>query len=175
MKKYKVVGVGHSCLDKICSVENYPREDDSTHITSIFTQGGGAVATALVALSRLGVSASFIGNGGFDGVTDEIERLFTTEGVDTSHLYRRSDSHGLESFVMVNPRNGSRTKFPQRDTNPSIEWNDKNEKDPTLGRDQLEQRIFRRFDSEKTWGYSLFGRMLHARGQRQEQNPCLSC
>ena len=122
MKSFRVVGVGHSCLDKICTVENYPREDDSTHITSIFTQGGGAVATALVALSRLGVSASFIGNGGFDGVTDEIEKLFVADGVDISHLMRREDSHGLESFVMVNPQNGSRTKFPQKDTNPPIFW-----------------------------------------------------
>ena len=122
MKEYRVVGVGHSCLDKICTVENYPREDDSTHITSILTQGGGAVATALVALSRLGVPTLFIGNGGFDNVTDEIEKLFVMDGVGCN-LIRRKDCHGLESFVMVNPANGSRTKFPQRDTNPGIEWN----------------------------------------------------
>ena len=127
MKRFSVVGVGHSCLDKICTVEHYPREDDSTHITSILTQGGGAVATALVALSRLGVPSLFIGNGGFDGVTDEIEKLFVSDGVECK-IIRREDSHGLESFVMVNPENGSRTKFPQRDTNPPIEWDSELEK-----------------------------------------------
>lgn len=125
----KAVGVGHSCLDRICTVENYPREDDSTHITSISIQGGGAVATALVALSRLGVPSSFIGNGGFDRVTDQIEELFHSDGVDTSCLMRRKDAHGLESFVMVNRENGSRTKFPERDTNPPIEWNEALEKE----------------------------------------------
>ena len=72
----------------------------------------------------MGVSSCFIGNGGYDGVTDEIEKLFLSDGVDTTYLMRREDSHGLESFVMVNPQSGSRTKFPQRDTNPPIEWNE---------------------------------------------------
>ncbi|MGN1163803.1 MAG: carbohydrate kinase family protein [Candidatus Ornithospirochaeta sp.] len=123
----RVVGVGHSCLDKICTVENYPREDDSTHITHIAVQGGGAVATALVALSRLGVKASFIGNAGYDGTTDEIVKLFQADGVDTSLISRRTDCVGLESFVMVNPLNRSRTKFPQRDTNPPILWDKEKE------------------------------------------------
>ena len=49
-----IVGVGHSCLDRLCTVETYPPEDSSTHITSISVQGGGAVATALAASARLG-------------------------------------------------------------------------------------------------------------------------
>lgn len=123
-KGFDVVGVGHSCVDKICVVENYPKEDDSTHITSISVQGGGAVATALVALSRLGASTSFIGNVGSDSVSKEARDLFRMDGVDTSNMFSRMDCHGLESIVMVNPQNGSRTKFPMRDDNPPIVWID---------------------------------------------------
>lgn len=125
MKRYDVVGVGHSCLDRVCTVENYPREDESTHITSIDIQGGGAVATALVALSRLGKKTAFIGNIGSDYVSAEIKSLFESDGVDTSYMVEREDSFGLESFVMVNPENGSRTKFPERDVNPPLKWDER--------------------------------------------------
>lgn len=124
---YEVIGVGHSCLDRICAVERYPAENESTHITSVSVQGGGAVATALVTLSRLGVSAAFIGVVGKDLVSNEIVRLFEEDGVSTSLLQRREDAKGLDSFVMVNPETGSRTKFPLRDTNPPILWTEEAE------------------------------------------------
>ena len=120
--KLQIAGVGHSCLDRLCTIESYPREDDSTHITSIAVQGGGAVATALVAASRLGASTAWIGNAGTDIISSEILRLLEADGVSTAYAARRPDASGLESFVMVNPQNGSRTKFPERDVNPPIEW-----------------------------------------------------
>lgn len=122
---YEIIGVGHSCRDLLCMVESYPKEDDSTHITSINVQGGGAVATAMVAASRLGIKTAFIGNIGDDSVSDDIVRMFEEDGVATEFMSRRQDCHGLESIVMVNPANGSRTKFPQRDCNPPIVWDDR--------------------------------------------------
>jgi len=121
---YDIVGVGHNCIDRLCTVENYPNEDGSTHITSIDIQGGGAVATALVAASRLGKRTAIIGPIGSDSVSKEITNLLEKDGVDCSNLQERSDAFGLQSFVMINPANGSRTKFPQRDNLPDIEWNE---------------------------------------------------
>ncbi len=109
-------------MDQVCTVEHYPREDDSTHITSISVQGGGAVATACVASSRLGVPTAFIGNIGYDRISDSILEEFAKDGVATDAMVKRTDCFGLQSFVMVNPATGSRTKFPQRDTNPVINW-----------------------------------------------------
>ena len=117
-----IAGVGYNCIDRLCTVEEYPPEDSSTHITSINIQGGGATATALVAASRLGKKTCLIGNVGKDPVSDEIIGFLETDGVDCSKLIRRDDAFGLQSFVMVDPKTGSRTKFPQRDTNPDIEW-----------------------------------------------------
>ena len=116
------MGVGYSCVDSICMVEDFPMEDGSTHVTSRETQGGGAVATALVAASRLGSRCAFVGNLGNDVLADEVTRLFEADGVYTGYLVRRPDCCTLESTIMVNPANGSRTKFPQRDYNPPIEW-----------------------------------------------------
>ena len=117
-----IVGVGYSCIDRLCTVEDYPPEDSSTHITQIDIQGGGAAATALVAASRLGKKTCFLGNIGRDAVSDEIVSLLEKDGVDCSGMVRRDDAFGLQSFVMVDPKKGTRTKFPQRDTNPDIEW-----------------------------------------------------
>ncbi len=117
-----IVGVGYNCIDRLCTVENYPLEDSSTHITSIETQGGGAAATALVAASRLGMKTRLIGVIGKDRVSEEIVSHLKDDGVDCSKLIPRDDAFGLQSFVMVDPSSGSRTKFPQRDTNPDIEW-----------------------------------------------------
>ena len=103
-------------------VEDFPVEDSSTHVTSREIQGGGAVATAMVAASRLGSKCAFIGNLGNDTLSDDIYRLFEADGVNTDYLIRRSDCYTLESIIMVNPANGSRTKFPQRDFNPPIDW-----------------------------------------------------
>lgn len=119
---FQIVGIGYSCVDKICTVEDFPVEDSSTHIISKVTQGGGAVATALVAISRLGVNCAFIGNIGNDKISDEVIQLFEADGVSTEYMIKREDCHGLESYVMVNPANGSRTKFPERDYNPPIAW-----------------------------------------------------
>ena len=117
-----IVGVGYSCIDRLCTVEEYPPEDSSTHITDIEVQGGGAAATALVAASRLGKKTCLIGNIGKDPVSREIVSLLKRDGVDCSRLVEREDAYGLQSFVMVDPGKGTRTKFPQRDTNPDIEW-----------------------------------------------------
>ena len=122
MERFQIVGVGYSCVDCICMVEDFPLEDGSTHVTSRETQGGGAVATALVAASRLGSKCAFIGNLGNDVLADEIIKLFKNDNVFTGYLYKRQDCSTMESTIMVNPANGSRTKFPQRDYNPPIEW-----------------------------------------------------
>lgn len=122
MKRFRIVGVGHSCVDMVCTVEDFPVEDSSTHIKSRIIQGGGAVATALVAVSRLGIESAFIGNIGNDIISNEVVKLFKADGVCTDYMIQRDDCYGLESVVMVNPANGSRTKFPQRDYNPPIIW-----------------------------------------------------
>ena len=55
VRKNGIVGIGHCCQDTICTVENYPPEDGSTHILSMDdSQGGGAVATAMAAAAKLG-------------------------------------------------------------------------------------------------------------------------
>lgn len=120
----QIVGVGHNCLDRLCTVEAYPPEDGSTHITSISVQGGGAVATAMVAASRLGVSAAIVGNLGDDEAGNEICRLLKIDGVKTDWISFVLGERSSVSYVMIDPSHGSRTKFPYPDGLPPIKWDE---------------------------------------------------
>lgn len=119
-----LVGVGHCCQDYLCIIREYPPEDGTTRILDIQTQGGGAVATALVAASRLGTKTAFIGNLGRDTTGDQITSDFVKEQVDVSAIRRLDKVTSLTSYVMIQPENGTRTKFPLLDRTPPIEWDD---------------------------------------------------
>ncbi len=119
----QIIGVGHSCQDFICTVEDYPPENGSTHITDIdSSQGGGAMATSMVAVARLGGSAGVMANLGCDDTGDRIFSDFEKEGICTAYIYRIPGGRSSSSIVMVNPSTGSRTKFPYRDDLPPIDF-----------------------------------------------------
>lgn len=125
MSEYpQIVGVGHNCLDRLCTVEAYPPEDGSTHITSISVQGGGAVATAMAAVARLGVSCAMVGNLGDDQEGAEIRQLLKMDGVSTDWISPVAGGRSSVSYVMIDPAHGSRTKFPYPDALPPIEWDE---------------------------------------------------
>lgn len=119
----KIIGVGHCCYDYLCTVEEYPAEDSSTHILSISNQGGGAVGTAMVAAARQGIEAGMIANLGDDEVGRLIRRGFEEEEVDLSSVVTVPGGRSSVSYVMVDTAKGTRTKFPYRDELPPIEWN----------------------------------------------------
>ena len=121
----QIVGVGHNCLDYLCTVEAYPPEDGSTHITSIAEQGGGAAATAVVAASRLGCRSVFIGRLGDDDTGKKILALLQKDNVDTSYIDIVPGGRSSVSYLMINPANASRTKFPYPDKLAPIEWDER--------------------------------------------------
>jgi len=57
----KVFGLGQCCLDYIGKIPSYPPPDTKCEFSDLFIQGGGPVATAMVALARWGVSCAFAG------------------------------------------------------------------------------------------------------------------
>ena len=120
----QIVGVGHNCLDRLCTVEAYPPEDGSTHITSISVQGGGAVATALAASARLGIPSALAGHLGEDETGREIRALLEADGVDTRYIRAIPGGRSSVSYVMVDPRKSTRTKFPYPDDLPAITWDE---------------------------------------------------
>ncbi|HKM42934.1 MAG TPA: carbohydrate kinase family protein [Limnochordia bacterium] len=121
----ELVGVGNCCYDYLCTIKEYPPEDGSTKILDIQTQGGGAVATALVAASRLETPVAFIGELGDDEVGQKIASELKRERVNLSAVDLRREVTSLTSYVMIQPEHGTRTKFPLLDHSPPFAWDER--------------------------------------------------
>lgn len=119
MKKFDVIGVGFSAADYLGIADEYPPPiDEKTHMSRFTKQGGGPVATALVALSRLGATAAFVGKVGDDDTGDFIKRQLAEENVDISQVVVEPGALSCISFILVDGATGSRTIFWSSDVSP---------------------------------------------------------
>lgn len=111
-----VTGVGQCCWDYLATVENYPPADSKAEVHEWTEQGGGPVATALVALSRLGIRTRFAGVVGDDPLGEQIRTSLVAERVETAGLVTRTGALSQRAFIVIEPGAGSRTIFWQRPT-----------------------------------------------------------
>ena len=109
MKSFDVIGVGACAVDYLGIVPEFPGQDTKNRMSQFIRQGGGPVSTALVALSRLGASASYVGKFGDDELSRFALDAFEKEGVDTSHVIKEEGAGPTFAFVIVDEENGSRT------------------------------------------------------------------
>ena len=65
--------------------------DTKNEVLEWYEQGGGPVATALVALSRLGIPCKFYGIIGDDHAGETIEQSLIKEGIDVSGLIKKRE------------------------------------------------------------------------------------
>ena len=114
--KIRVFGLGQCSLDYLVQVEAYPPSDAKCEFQTLQVQGGGPVATALVALSRWGVSSSFAGVVGDDHFGSLIRDSLESEKIDLSGLRLREGGASQFAFVAAEPGRGTRTVFWRRPT-----------------------------------------------------------
>ena len=115
-KRFQVYGLGQCCLDYIGKVDSYPPPDVKCEFRDMVIQGGGPVATALVALAKWGVSCTFAGVIGDDQFGDIIKATLEDEKVDTAGLVVRQGSESQFAFILAEPGVGRRTIFWRRPT-----------------------------------------------------------
>ena len=115
-----VTGIGQCSLDYLAFVDAYPPLDTKKEILQWHEEGGGPVATALVALSRLGVRCRFSGVVGDDDAGGKIQRSLAEEGVDISGLKMRRASVSQTAFIAVERETGRRTIFWLRPTGEAL-------------------------------------------------------
>ena len=84
-------------------------------------QGGGPVATALVALKRWGVNGCIAGVRGDDDFGAQISSSLTAEGIDTGGLVIRKNQHSQFAFIVSEPTTARRTIFWQRPTGQTLQ------------------------------------------------------
>lgn len=102
-------GIGIACLDHIMVA---PRVEpgNTTQIRKYSIQGGGLVATALVACKRLGASVELISLVGHDAVGAQITEGLAAEGIDIQGVVSVPGESPC-SFIHVDQASGERTIF----------------------------------------------------------------
>lgn len=95
-----VVGLGYPVMDCLIRVEQLPGPGGVTALQEYSWQGGGMVATALVAASVLGARCGIIGAVGGDKEGRFCAMDLERNGVDVSHLKICPQAHTDFSFVL---------------------------------------------------------------------------
>ncbi|WP_298037050.1 PfkB family carbohydrate kinase [uncultured Desulfuromonas sp.] len=111
---HQVVGLGQCALDLLGTLSRYPGVDEKAELHEVLIQGGGPVATALVALCRLGVETAFWGRVGDDDFGEKIRSGLEGEGVDCSGLLSDSGRTSQVAFIAVEGGSAHRNIFWHR-------------------------------------------------------------
>ena len=119
-KRYDVVGLGVSTVDLLMQVEHLPAEEEILRAEGFSVQGGGPVATAIVALARLGARTAMIDAVGDDWRGRLIRDEFAREGVSTDLLLLRPGCTSATAVVLVQRRSGKRTIVWSPGTAPEL-------------------------------------------------------
>lgn len=108
MDGVKVVGLGLATLDVLMRLGEMPTWERGTPLSGFSLDGGGPVGTAMVAVSRLGVPAGYVGIAGTDKVGELKVGSLAENGVDVSRLVRRPGPEKQVVIVYVQEDTGER-------------------------------------------------------------------
>lgn len=108
MGRPEVIGIGLCTVDLLFAVPRPPTFGGLMRASAYLRQGGGPVATALVALARLGVASRFVGRVGDDDDGDFIRGDFEGEGVDSSRIQVETGAVSRIALVLVDQATGER-------------------------------------------------------------------
>lgn len=114
-KPFDVVGMGLNSVDFICVVPEFPKINSKVKILQFSKQGGGQVATALVALSRWGVKTKYIGKIGGDELGQFSLASLREEGIDVSSVTIELGVPNQYAVILVDGPSGERTILWDRD------------------------------------------------------------
>lgn len=121
MNMAEVIGIGAALFDILMTADGFPKEDSKLQGTGSKTQCGGPCATALVAMSRLGVRTEYAGTLGDDEYGRRIQEAFRKYGVGTERIRIVRGAQSFHSFVLLNTKNSSRTCIWSKGTVPPPE------------------------------------------------------
>jgi sulfofructose kinase len=108
-KPYDVVGLGVSTVDILMQVDHLPTEEEILRADGLSVQGGGPVASAIVAAARLGAHTAMIDAVGDDWRGLLIREGFAQEGVSTEFLLARPGYTCATAVVLIQSGSGKRT------------------------------------------------------------------
>jgi sulfofructose kinase len=114
-KPFEVVGMGLNSVDFFCVVPEFPTSNSKIEMLRFSKQGGGQVATAMVALSRWGIRTKYIGKVGDDELGAFSLKSLRQEGVDVSSVMIEPSATNQFAVIIVDGPSGERTILWNRD------------------------------------------------------------
>ena len=114
-KIFDVVGMGLNSVDFLTVVPEFPAPNSKMKMLQFSKQGGGQVATAIVALSRWGVRTKYIGKVGADELGQFSLQSIRQEGVDVSSVTIEPNATNQFATILVDGSTGDRTILWNRD------------------------------------------------------------
>jgi sugar/nucleoside kinase (ribokinase family) len=121
LKQYDVVGLGLATLDILAQTPRLPNSNDCFPIAALEMQGGGPVATALVALAKLGASCQYLGSISADDTARQIIAELNGYGIQTEHCPQRDSGVSSASVILVEQSNGQRAILFQKSTTTDLQ------------------------------------------------------
>lgn len=119
--QWDVFGLGQCSLDYLGVIDGFPQPDTKCEFRDLTVQGGGPVATALVALSRWGKRCFFCGLVGDDAFGAEIVESLRREGIQTEGVRVREGCGSQFAFIVAEPASARRTIFWRRPTGAPLQ------------------------------------------------------
>ena len=114
-KPFDVVGLGLNAVDFLCVIPKFPAFDSKTEILDYEKQGGGQVATAMVACSKWGLRTKYIGKVGADDLGMFSLKSIREAGVDVSSVAVARGATNQFAFILIDKNSGERTIIWHRD------------------------------------------------------------
>jgi sugar/nucleoside kinase (ribokinase family) len=121
LKHFDVVGLGLATLDILVQTPRLPNSNDCFPIAALEMQGGGPVATALVALSKLGANCNYLGSIASDDTATQIISELHRYGIDTEQCPKRDSGVSSASVILVEQSNGQRAILFQKSTSQDLQ------------------------------------------------------
>jgi len=124
LESIQVVGLGQACVDYLGRLNAFPDENAKGELLDLHMRCGGPASTAMVTLSRLGVSTSFLGSISDDILGQKIEKNLENEKVNISGLKITPGYSSQFAFISITGDSGKRTIFWHRGSVPQLRKED---------------------------------------------------
>ena len=124
----KVVGIGACVMDTLITVPHFPTEDTKLRAEGTKLAGGGPAATGIVAVSKLGISAGFIGVLSKDSAGDFLKGDFEKYNVCTKNIDFLEGYRAFTSCIWLSKESTSRTCVFDKGNLPALELSDEKKK-----------------------------------------------
>lgn len=108
-KKYQIAGYDMPCVDLAVNVDVFPKPNGGTGVRDLSWQGGGKVATGMVAAARLGAKCAMLGAVGDDDYGKFVLRDFERHGIDVHSMQVRPGQTTSLSIVLSDRETNGRS------------------------------------------------------------------